>query len=126
MKPASHAGEARTCRAARCLQGCEIGLAHVLLCANVSKEELGKGGLRVKPWREQQGAGAIMLPAELRAGTAHLEEDGHDLEGILCQELLRTERPRREAANEGITVPTYGHERVHAGLDTVCENQQEI
>ena len=36
------------------------------------------------------------LATELRIGTALLEEDGHYLEGILCQGLLRAEKPRRE------------------------------
>ena len=69
-------------------QGHEISLAHVFLYADVS-EKFGKGGLCVKPWREQQGAGAIVLVRELRIGAALLEEDGHNLEGILCQGLLR-------------------------------------
>ena len=52
-------------------------------CAGVkAREEFGKGGLRIKPRREQQGARAIVLTAELRIGTALLEENGHYLEGI--------------------------------------------
>ena len=59
-------------------------------------EEFGEASLRIKPRREQQGTRAILLATELRIGTTLLEEDGHCLEGILCQGLLRAERPRRK------------------------------
>ena len=75
--------------------------------------------------------------AELREGTAHLEEDGRNLEGILCQGLLRTERPRREqqdvkAGREDVAdtpaawpVPAYGYERVESGVDALGQWQND-
>ena len=80
---------------ARSQQGHEVRLAHVLLCADIC-EEFREAGLRIQPRREQQGTRAILLATEFRIGTALLEEDGHYLEGILCQRLLRAKRPRRE------------------------------
>ena len=82
-------------RWARSEQGGKVCAAHVFLCADIC-EEFGEACLRIQPRREQQAAGAIVLATELRIGTALLEEDGHDLEGILCQGLLRAKRPRRK------------------------------
>ena len=82
-------------RRARSKQGRKVSVAHVFLCADIC-EEFGEAGLRIQPRREQQGTGAIVLATELRIGTALLEEDRHNLEGILCQGLFRAKRPRRE------------------------------
>ena len=85
FQPAGHAeGLEHAERRASSEQGGKVSFAHVLLYADISKE-LGKGGLRIEPWCEQQGARAIVLTAELWVGTAHLEEDGHNLEGVLGQ-----------------------------------------
>ena len=74
----------------------KVSAAHVFLCADIC-EEFGEAGLCIQPRREQQGTGTVMLATELRMGTAFLEEDGHNLEGILCQGLLRVKRPRGRA-----------------------------
>ena len=132
-----------TCWAVTWAGGDEVRLAHVFLCADIC-EEFGEAKAR----REQQGARAIVLTTELRIGTALLEEDGHDLEGILCQGLLCAERPRRkqqdvetgredvrdkrrihqrlgrrDVAYQGIPVPTHSHERVDSGLDALRQWQ---
>ena len=107
-------------------------------------------GWCIKPRREQQGTRAIVLTAELRIGTALLKKDGRHFKGILCQELLRAERPRREqqyveagredvrdkrrihqwlsrreVANQGIPVPTHCHKRTDSGLDALREWQHD-
>ena len=37
-----------------------------------------------------------MVVTELRTSATFLEEDGHHLEGILCQRLLKAKRLRRK------------------------------
>ena len=76
-------------------QGCQVRAAHVLLRADVCKE-LSKASLCVQPWREEEGTRPVMLATEFRIGTTLLEEDGHDLEGILRQGLLCAKGPRWE------------------------------
>ena len=85
-----------------------------------------------------------MILAKLRIRTAPLEEEGHQVEGILCEGLFRAKGPRREdqdiearcedlrderridphlgrrgVAHEGITIPAEGHERVDSWLDSL-------
>ena len=121
----------------------EVRATHVLLCADVCKE-LSKASLCVQAWREEEGARAVMLATEFRIGATLLEEEGHDLEGILCQGLFCAKGPRREdqdikarreelrdewwvyprfsrrgMAHQGIPAPTHSHECVDPRLDTL-------
>ena len=65
----------------------------------------GEASLCIKPRREQQGTRAIVLATELWIGTTHY------LEGILCQGLLRAERPRRK--QQDVEQPGWGPQPCH-------------
>ena len=123
-------------------QGWQVSAAHVFLCANVRKE-LSKASLCLQSRREEEGARAVVIVAELRVCAALLKEDRHHMEGILGEGLLRVKGPRREdqdikarcedlnewrvdarfgwwgMAHQGIPVPTQGHERVDPRLDSL-------
>ena len=130
-------------------QGWQVSAAHVFLCANVRKE-LSKARLCIQSRCEEEGTRAIMIFAELRIRTALLQEDRHHMEGILCEGLLIAKGPRRKdqdiiargedlrdewrvdprfgrrgMAHHGVPVPTQGHKRVDARLDSLRQRQHD-
>ena len=76
-------------------QGREVSGPRVVGAADVSKE-LGKGGLGVQPGGEQQRPSTPVRAADVRESTAHLQEKGNGLEGVLCARLRSTEGARRK------------------------------
>ena len=78
----------------RSQQGGQVGTADVLINAEVS-EELGKAVLGIQA-RGKQEARAIMVQAQFWMCTAFLREEGHHVEGILSEGLVRAKWARWE------------------------------
>ena len=87
-----------------------VSTAHVFLCANVRKE-FSKASLCVQSRREEEGARAVMIFAELRVCAALLKEDRYHMEGVLGEGLLRAKGPRREDQD----IETRGFQKQAAG-----------